>query len=164
MIPAGAIASGRSPRSLTSRRRLLGSICPHTARVGSAARFPASAWPESTQIYIFLRPATLMSLPPPVTSPKMPPSKGATSLTRVRSPTQLFANNCRDCKARVRLRGCAPAPEDVQILECRQILHLPLHPQALRTMPALLTANAHDLTRDSGMALSSCFLCGLHPI
>ena len=28
-----------------------------------------------------------MSLPPPVTSPKMPPSKGATSLTRVRAPS-----------------------------------------------------------------------------
>lgn len=104
-----------------------------------------------------------MSLPLPVTSPKMPPSKGATSLTRVRSPTRLFADDCRDCKARVRLRGRAAASEDVQILERRQILHFPLYPQALRTMPAVSAANAHDLTRDSGMALLSCFPCGLRP-
>ena len=35
--------------------------------------------------------------------------------------------------ARVRFRGSPHPPQVLQILECRQILHLELHPQALRT-------------------------------
>ena len=35
----------------------------------------------------------------------------------------------------MRVRGCAAASQDVQILERGQIIHLPLHPQALRTNP-----------------------------
>jgi hypothetical protein len=34
----------------------------------------------------------------------------------------------------VRLGRCPAAPPNVQILERRQVLHLPLHPQALRTL------------------------------
>lgn len=45
----------------------------------------------------------------------------------------------------MRLRRCAAASEDVQVLECGQVLHLPLHPQALRTTPPLRTTT--DATR-----------------
>ena len=111
-----------------------------------------------------------MSLPPPVTTPKMPPSKGtpaspcpglALALALVllpspppsspsllpftaslHSPAPTDSPPCRNRKARVRLGRRAAAPQDVQVLERRQVLHLALHPQALRTAP-VTHAHAH---------------------
>ena len=45
----------------------------------------------------------------------------------------------------MRLRRRAAAPENLQILERRQILHLPLHPEALRTASSY-TRSQRDLT------------------
>lgn len=97
--PCSAIEAGRSLRSLTSAMAERFHLPSHTARVGSAARFPAFAWLEVAICINFSVPATFMSLPLPVTSPKMPPSKGTTSLTRVRSPARMFADSGRNCKA-----------------------------------------------------------------
>jgi hypothetical protein len=46
---------------------------------------------------------------------------------------------------RMRLRRRATTPKDIQILERRQILHIALHPQALRTSPRTGAPN-HGLT------------------
>ena len=48
----------------------------------------------------------------------------------------MFNRDHRDGKARVCLGRRASAPQVIQILERRQVSHLPLHPKALRTTPA----------------------------
>ena len=110
--PCSAIEAGRSLRSLTSAMAARFHLPFHTARDGFAARFPASAWPEA---FILIPPS------PPHSCRFLPQSlalrcrraKVLPPFTRVRSSMELFVNIYRYCKARMRLRGCTPAFENV---------------------------------------------------
>jgi hypothetical protein len=62
------------------------------------------------------------------------------------APAAANSPSRRNRKARVRLRRRTAAPQDVQVLERRQVLHLALHPQALRTAPGT-RAHAHTYTQ-----------------
>jgi hypothetical protein len=77
-------------------------------------------------------------------------------LTRLPSP--------RGGRTRVHFRRRPHPPEVVQVLQRRRVLHLELHPQALRMLPAIEdTWNRVPDELYSGMALFNCYLCGLPP-